>query len=145
MYCGFDIIKPLPSYSKFPRFIREFDNDTLQILMQSQVLKIADLTLIGTSFIALDATPVKANISNNNPKSFRKNKFFKDKQPKADKDCRLGVQATSNQHNEKKYEFYWSYKSHILVDCIPGLPICEIATGANRSNNTVTLDIMDYI
>lgn len=143
MYCGFDIIKPLPSYSKFTRFIREFDNDTLQIVMQSQVLKAVDLLLIDTSFIALDATPVKANVSNNNPKSFRKNKFSKDKQPKADKDCRLGVQTASNQHNEKKYEFYWGYKNHILVDCISGLPICEITTGANTYDSTVTLDILD--
>ncbi len=45
--------------------------------MQSQVLKSVDLTLIDTYFIALDATPVKANVSDNSPKSFRKNKFSK--------------------------------------------------------------------
>lgn len=141
-YCGFNIINPLPSYSKFTRFIREFDNDVLQTVMQSQVLKAVDLSLIDTSFIALDATPVKANVSNNNPKSFRQNKFSKDNQPKADKDCRLGVQTASNQHNEKKFEFYWGYKNHILVDCISGLPICELTTGANTSDSTVTLDIL---
>lgn len=64
-YCGFDITKNLPSYAKFTRFIREFDNDLLQAVMQTQVLKAVDLTLIDTSFIALDATPVKAN-----PRSF---------------------------------------------------------------------------
>ena len=58
-------------YAKFPRFIREFDNDMLQIVMQSQVLKAAGLSLIDSSFTALDATPVKANVSNNNPKSFK--------------------------------------------------------------------------
>ena len=31
-YCGFDIAKELPSYAKFTRFIREFDNDILQAL-----------------------------------------------------------------------------------------------------------------
>lgn len=142
-YCGFDIIKGLPSYAKFTRFIREFDNDILQSVMQALVLNAVDLSLIDTSFIALDATPVKANVSNNNPKSFRKNKFSKENPPKADKDCTLGVQTASNQHNEKKYEFYWGYKNHILVDCISGLPICEITTGANVSDSTVTLDILD--
>lgn len=141
-YCGFDITRDLPSYAKFTRFIREFDNDLLISVMQSQVLKAVDLTLIDTSFIALDATPVKANVSNNNPKSFRKNKFSKDEQPKADKDCSLGVQTASNQHNEKNYEFYWGYKNHILVDCISGLPICELTTGANVSDSSVTLDIL---
>lgn len=142
-YCGFDIIKPLPSYSKFTRFIREFDNGILQTVMQSQVLNAVELSLIDTSFIALDATPVKANVSNNNPKSFRQNKFSKDNQPQADKDCRLGVQTASNQQNEKKYEFYWGYKNHILVDCISGLPICELTTGANTADSTVTLDILN--
>ena len=142
-YCGFDITKELPSYAKFTRFIREFDNELLQSVMQSQVLKAVDLALIDTSFIALDATPVKANVSNNNPKSFRKNKFSKDEHPSADKDCALGVQTASNQHNEKKYEFYWGYKNHILVDCISGLPICELTTGANISDSSVTLEILE--
>ena len=66
-YCSFDISRELPSYAKFTRFIREFDNDILQTVMQSQVLKAVDLTLVDPSFIALDATPVKANVSNNNP------------------------------------------------------------------------------
>ena len=141
-YCGFDISRELPSYAKFTRFIREFDNDILQTVMQSQVLKAADLSLIDSSFIALDATPVKANVSNNNPKSFKKNKFSKAFPPKTDNDCRLGVQTASNQHNEKNYEFYWGYKNHILVDCISGLPICELTTGANVSDSSVTLEIL---
>ena len=54
-YCGFDISRELPSYAKFTRFIREFDNDMLQTVMQSQVLKAAGLSLIDSSFIALFA------------------------------------------------------------------------------------------
>ena len=76
-YCGFDISRELPSYAKFTRFIREFDNDILQTVMQSQVLNAPRLSLIDSSFIALDATPVKANVSNNNPKSFKKISFLK--------------------------------------------------------------------
>ncbi len=101
--------------------------DVLQTVMQSQGLEAVDLTLVDTSFIALDATPVKANASNNNPKSFKKDKFSKNIQPKADKDCRLGVQTASNQHNEKKYEFYWGYKNHILVEGISWSIILSIA------------------
>ena len=141
-YCGFDISRELPSYAKFTRFIREFDNDMFQTIMQSLMLKAADLSLIDLSFIALDATPVKANVSNNNPQYFKKNKFSKAFPPKTDNDCRLGVQTASNQHNEKNYEFYWGYKNHILVDCISGLPICELTTGANVSDSSVTLEIL---
>ena len=66
-YCGFNIMKPLPSYWTFDRFIRELDNDMLKKLMQSQVLKLSEMGIIDTSFIALDSTPVNANTCQNNP------------------------------------------------------------------------------
>ena len=141
-YCGFNITKSLPSYWTFDRFIRKLDNNLLKKLMQSQVLKLAEIGVIDTSFIALDSTPVSANTHQNNSKSFAKNKFSKNNQPKSDKDCGLGVHTASNQHNERKFEYYWGYKNHILVDCITGLPIYELTTTADVADSTVTLDIL---
>ena len=141
-YCGFNIMKPLPSYWTLNRFINSLDNDLLQNLMHSQVKKLYELGVIDTSFIALDSTLVMANTSQNNPKSFKKDKFNPDNQPKSDKDCALGVHTASNQHNEKKCEFYWGYKNHVLVDCITGLPIFELTTTADVSDSTVALDIL---
>jgi hypothetical protein len=141
-YCGFDIRKPLPSYWTFDRFIRKLDNQILKGIMKSQVVKLTEFGIIDTSFIGLDSTPVAANTAHNNPKSFRKSKFKKENQPKADKDCGLGVHTASNQHNEKNYEFYWGYKNHVLVDCITGLPIYELTTTAEVHDSTVALDIL---
>lgn len=141
-YCGFNIMKPLPSYWTLDRFINSLDNDLLQNLMHSQVKKLYELGVLDTSFIALDSTPIMANTSQNNPKSFKKDKFSPDNQPKSDKDCALGVHTASNQHNEKKCEFYWGYKNHVLVDCITGLPIFELTTTADVSDSTVALDIL---
>ncbi|MGN0535448.1 MAG: transposase [Eubacterium sp.] len=56
--------------------------------------------------------------------------------------CGLGVHTASNQHNERKFEYYWGYKNHILVDCITGLPIFELTTTADVSDSTVALDIL---
>ena len=141
-YCGFNILKPLPSYWTFDRFIRNLDNAVLKEIMQSQVLKLAELEIVDTSFIGLDSTPVAANTSNNNPKSFKPNKFNKENQPKADKDCGLGVHTASNQVNERKFDYYWGYKNHVLADCITGLPIFELTTAANVYDSTVALDIL---
>ena len=142
-YCGFNIMKPLPSYWTLDRFINSLDNDLLQNLMHFQVKKLYELGVIDTSFIALDSTPIMANTSQNNPKSFKKDKFNPDNQPKSDKDCALGVHTASNQHNEKKCEFYWGYKNHVLVDCITGLPIFELTTTADVADSTVALDILN--
>ena len=141
-YCGFDIMKPLPSYWTFDRFIRKLDNQILKTIMQTQVLELARHGVIDTSFIGLDSTPNRANTKQNNPKSFAKNKFKPDNQPRGDRDCRLGVHTATNQHNEKNYEFYWGYKNHVLCDCITGLPICEMTTTADIADSTVALDIL---
>lgn len=141
-YCGFNIMKPLPSYWTLDRFINSLDNDLLQNLMHSQVKKLYELGVIDTSFIALDSTPIMANTSQNNPKSFKKDKFNPNNQPKSDKECALGVHTASNQHNEKKCEFYWGYKNRVLVDCITGLPIFELTTTADVADSTVAIDIL---
>lgn len=117
-------------------------NDMLSSIMKSQVLYLSKQGIIDTSFIGLDSTPIAANTSQNNPKSFLNNKFMPDNQPKADADCKLGVHTASNQSNEKKYEFYWGYKNHVLVDCISGLPIYELTTTANTADSSVALDIL---
>lgn len=140
--CGFDISLPLPSYWTFDRFLKTFDHDMLSGIMHSQVLFLVNKGIVDTFFINPDSTPVSANTSQNNPKSFLSNKFKPDNQPKADKDCKLGVHTASNQLNEKKYKFFWGYKNHVLVDCISGLPIYELTTSAEVVDSTVALDIL---
>lgn len=141
-YCGFNIMKPLPSYWTYDRFLRKLDNGELKKIMAQQVRKLYELGIVDASFIGLDSTPVSANTKQNNPKSFASDKFKPENHPKADPDCALGVHSASNQHNERRYEFYWGYKSHVLVDCISGLPLYERTTPANIMDSTVAIDIL---
>lgn len=141
-YCGFNIMQPLPSYWTYDRFLRQMDHDDLKMVMAAQVRRLYELGIVDASFIGLDSTPVAANTRQNNPKSFVKNKFSKENQPQSDPDCKLGVHTASNQHSEKQYQFYWGYKSHVLVDCISGLPLYELTTPANVSDSTVTEEIL---
>ena len=143
--CGFDVFKDLPSYSVFQRFIRNIDNEQIKSLMKNQVLSLKKLGFIDNSFVSLDSTPVFANTKHNNPKSFSKNRFKKDNQPKSDRDCTLGVHTASNSHNEKKYEFYWGYKNHVLVDSISGLPIFEFTSPANTSDSEATIPLLKNV
>lgn len=141
-YCGFNIMEPLPSYWTYDRFLKKLDNRELKEIMAAQVKKLYELGIVDTSFIGLDSTPVAANTKQNNPKSFIKNKFNPENHPKADLDCALGVHSASNQHNERRYEFYWGYKSHVLVDCISGLPLYELTTPANVPDASVVPDVL---
>lgn len=141
-YCGFNIMKPLPSYWTYARFLRQVNNSELKEIMAALVRKLYDEGIVDASFIGLDSTPISANTRYNNPKSFAKNKFSKKNPPKRDRDCALGVHSASNQHNERRYEFYWGYKSHVLVDCISGLPLYELTTPANTPDSNVAAEIL---
>ena len=141
-YCGFNIMEPLPSYWTYDRFLKKLDNGELKEIMARQVKKLYDLGIVDASFIGLDSTPVAANTKQNNPKSFAKDKFKPENHPKADPDCALGVHSASNQHDERRYAFYWGYKSHVLVDCISGLPLYELTTPANVADSTVVQKIL---
>ena len=141
-YCGFNIMEPLPSYWTYDRCLRQLNNGALKSIMANLVRKLYELGVVDASFVGLDSTPVMANTKQNNPKSFAKSKFSKENHPKSDPDCALGVHSASNQHNERRYEFYWGYKSHVLVDCISGLPLYELTTQANIMDSTVAVDIL---
>ena len=141
-YCGFNIMEPLPSYWTYDRCLRQLNNGALKSIMANLVRKLYELGVVDASFVGLDSTPVMANTKQNNPKSFAKSKFSKENHPKSDPDCALGVHSASNQHNDRRYEFYWGYKSHVLVDCISGLPLYELTTQANIMDSTVVVDIL---
>jgi len=141
-YCGFNIMEPLPSYWTYDRFLKRLNNEDLKEVMAQQVKKLYDLGVVDASFIGLDSTPVAANTKQNNPKSFATEKFKPENHPKSDPDCALGVHSASNQHNERRYEYYWGYKNHVLVDCISGLPLYELTTPANVVDSTVVEEIL---
>lgn len=113
-YCGFDISAPLPSYWTFDRFLKNFDNEILSKIMKTQVLLLSEEGIVDTSFIGLDSTPVSANTSQKNPKSFLSNKFNPENQLNADSDCRLDVHTASNQTNEKNMNSIWAIKTMFL-------------------------------
>lgn len=141
-YCGFNIMRPLPSYWTYSRFLKRVNNGDLKKVMGEIVIKLYEMGVVDASFIGMDSTPIMANTAQNNPKSFRKDKFKKENHPRCDPDCALGVHTASNQHNEKNFEFYWGYKSHVLVDCISGLPLYELTTPANVADSTVVETIL---
>ena len=141
-YCGFNIMEPLPSYWTYDRCLRQLDNTELKSVMADLVRQLYELGIVDASFIGLDSTPIMANTKQNNPKSFAKSKFSKENHPKSDPDCALGVYSASDQHNERRYEFYWGYKSHVLVDCISGLPLDELTTSSNIADSSVAAEIL---
>ncbi|WP_242971884.1 hypothetical protein [Haloimpatiens massiliensis] len=61
--CSFNILKPLPSYYVFQRFIKNLSNSYIKEIMKNQVTLLKELGFIDNNFVAVDAAPVKSNKS----------------------------------------------------------------------------------
>ena len=115
--CGFDITKPLPSYSVYQRFIHDINNNLLKEIMKSQVNELIKLDAIDNSIVSVDSTPIKANTKYNNPKCFSK----------------------------KNYTFYWGYKNLIMCDAKSGLPIYEVTLTGEKADVSSLINFLDEI
>lgn len=115
--CGFDITKPLPSYSVYQRFIHDINNNLLKEIMKSQVNELIKLDAIDNSIVSVDSTPIKANTKYNNPKCFSK----------------------------KNYTFYWGYKNLIMCDAKSGLPIYEMTLTGEKADVSSLINFLDEI
>jgi hypothetical protein len=130
-------IKTIP-VERFSSFLRDTDNLLFQKVRESLVKMLMQLKIIKGKYLSLDACPIKANVKQNNLKTSIKNRFCKENQPKHDPDCRLGVFATFPS-GEKKVEFFWGYRNHIINDAQSELPLVEITLPANVRGTSVVL------
>lgn len=134
---GFDVAASLPTHRHFNRMLRLFPNDHIQFLLGNSVHKIqsalADTAPDFGKCISLDTKHIIAWVKENNPKAYVKERYKKDKQPKGDPDCRLGVKRRRNQRLSSKEppptpsdlavpadsisvaEFYWGYGSGVVA------------------------------
>lgn len=142
--CGFDILKSLPSPWTYYKYLKNtLENSEIKNLMQNLVLELKTANVISGKNISMDSTCIKANVKNNNPKNFQKNKFDPKRQPKNDKNCKIGVTASNNENRKgAKQEFYWGYKDHILLDADSGLPIDHETTRANVHDSKKAISIL---
>lgn len=98
---GFDVEASLPSHHHFTRVLRQLSNGALQFLLSSTVTLLqaelpADHRL--GDVISLDTKHILAWVRENNPKEFIKGgRFHQERQPRGDRDCRVGFKANGNQ------------------------------------------------
>jgi hypothetical protein len=139
---GFDLEATVPTTRQFLVVLRQLDNAALQFLLDNTVQRLqqelpADLNF--GQIVAFDTKHILAWVQENNPKTFMPaGRYDKNRQPKADPDCRLGVKKRRNQsktalpdpatptnearpaRNTAVAEVYWGYGSGIVVTKLPG-------------------------
>lgn len=125
MAYGFDVERTVPS----DRWLREKQSSlkhwVLQGLLGSTVQSLQkEIPGLGET-VAFDVKHIYAWVKENNPRESIKDRFCKEKQPKGDPDCRLGVKRSTNQEQadgskKVKKECLWGYGSGVATATVAG-------------------------
>ena len=139
---GFDVERSLPTPRHFGRVLRQLDNAQVQFLFKSSV-QLLDGALHGKlsehfgNEISLDTKHILAWVRENNPKAGMSERYDKEKQPKGDKDCKVGCKKRHNQPTPSQAgqpasqisvgEFYWGYASGTVATKVDEVVECVLA------------------
>ena len=116
---GFDVERTLPKKRWFNEIQRTIDHHLLQDLLAGSVRALQnEIPGLGET-IAVDVKHIYAWVRENNPRESIKERFCKDRQPKGDPDCKVGVKKSTNieqPDGSKKadIECLWGYGSGVV-------------------------------
>lgn len=142
---GFNPQRSLPTPRHLTRLLRLTPNSVLQLLLDSTVTlletELADLGFSLSQAISLDTKHILAWVTENNPKAYvsEARRLDKTRQPKGDKDCKLGCKRKRNRPPSQEQgqpqtptkepqpptnfsaqdEYYWGYASGVVATKIP--------------------------
>tara|TARA_Y100000294_G_C8545979_1_gene333169 strand:- start:115 stop:1395 length:1281 start_codon:yes stop_codon:yes gene_type:complete len=135
--------KPVP-VERFSSYLKSTSNSILQEVRLMLIRKLIESEVIGGKYLSVDSCPIKANVKENNLKTNVRYRYLKDRPPKNDKDCRIGVFPTFVS-GKTKVEFYWGYRNHILNDTQSEMPLCEITLPANVRGTSVIIPQLEFV
>ena len=117
---GFDVQRTLPKKRWLTSKQRTLDHGLLQALLQASVHALQhEIPALGET-IAIDVKHIYAWVKENNPRVSILGRFFPDRQPTGDPDCKVGVKKSTNLEQadgSKKVqkECLWGYGSGVVA------------------------------
>jgi len=135
--------KPIP-VERFSSYLKSTNNSILQEVRLMLIRKLIELEVIKGKYLSVDSCPIMANVKENNLKTNVRSRFVKERPPKNDPDCRIGVFPTFVS-GKAKVEFYWGYRNHIVNDAISELPLCEVTLPANVRGTSVVIPQLEFV
>ncbi len=121
---GFDVAKTVPSVRHLNYMLQSLDPNLLTDLFTQTVHALqAEIPGLG-EVVAYDVKHIYAHVRENNPRVYLKDRFCKDRQPKGDPECRVGVKRSTNQEQpdgstKEVKEYLWGYGSGVAAATIP--------------------------
>jgi hypothetical protein len=116
---GFDVARTVPCDRWLRAKQQMLDHAMLHDLLQATVHALqAEIPALGET-IAVDVKHIYAWVRENNPRESIVDRFCKERQPRGDPDCRVGVKRSSNQlqadgSTKVRKEYLWGYGSGVV-------------------------------
>lgn len=175
---GFDVEASLPTARHFGRVLRTLPNEALQFLLDGTVSRLRQELPPEVRFgeaISLDTKHILAWVKENNPKAYvlENDRLTKTRQPKGDRDCKLGCKKKRNQSSEEaKVEtapaepttstkkpksitnfspsdvYYWGYGSGVVATKVPGwgeFVLAELTQTFDKNDVTYFFPLMAQV
>jgi len=121
---GLRLSKTVPSVRHLNAILRSLDSRLLAELFSQTVHALqAEIPGLG-EVVAYDVKHIYANVRENNPRVYLKDRFCKERQPTSDPDCRVGVKRSTNQEQpdgskKEVKEYLWGYGSGVAAATTP--------------------------
>jgi hypothetical protein len=138
--CGF---RSFPNKERFSHFLKYTPNELFQHIKESLIKELLCLGEIKAEYLSTDSCPVKSPVKENNLKTNVRDRFAKNKFPKADKEARLGAYVVYP--SNKKVQFFWGYRNHVVNNAVSELPLAEITKPANVHEATLLISQLEYL
>jgi len=140
---GFSAFARPPSKERFSCFLRTTANRDLQCIRLGLVRALRDEKVISGHIIALDSSVIEANVRENNLKTAVKDRFDKSRRLKGDPDARLSVKIHYPKPFQRKIEFFWGYRNHMINDTDSELPVHEVTHPADHDEKKVAIPLLE--
>jgi len=138
--CGFN---SFPTKERFSHFLKYTPEGFFQNIKENLVKELLHIGEIKAKYLSTDSCPVKSPVRENNLKINVKDRFAKNKIPRTDKDARLGAYVVYP--SNRKVQFFWGYRNHIINDAVSELPLVEITKPANIHETTLLIPQLGYL
>jgi hypothetical protein len=121
---GFDVHRTVPSDRWLRAKLHRLDPTVLTSLLEQTVHALqAEIPGVG-EVVAFDVKHMYAWVRENNPRESIRDRFCKERQPKGDPDCRVGVKKSTNVEQpdgskKEVKEYLWGYGSGVAAATTP--------------------------
>lgn len=121
---GFQVEATVPSAGHLRRMLRTLEARVLTELLAGTAAAVREVCPTLGEQVILDVKHIYAHVKENNPRAYVRGRYDPSRQPRGDRDCRLGVKKRTNRQEKDgvrrtEGEYVWGYGTGVAMALTP--------------------------